>query len=272
MRALVVRTLLVAAGCSLLASRQVSAAAPFVPPPPPPPAPPAPVTPVAPPAVEVAPPAPPAPPAPAAPAVEATAATDHQLVVGRWGIEARSLDRGELKRTPGNDLACNDNCPITINSIGVRRWATSRYAWSAGLALGVGGGSRYSADKDKVQSWDTYLGVGPTLGASFLLTEWKHLAVSFSPQLDALVFMPASSRSKTFLLDLRGVIEGELHLGFIDLPQLSVGLSSGLVASLKTVSQSKTTPTGTASQWSIGFSGPQTFWGLVTNMYLRFYF
>jgi hypothetical protein len=32
------------------------------------------------------------------------------------------------------------------------------------------------------------------------------------------------------------------------------------------------TASGTASDWSIGFSGPQTLWGLATNLYLRFYF
>jgi hypothetical protein len=123
-----------------------------------------------------------------------------------------------------------------------------------------------------VQSWDTYVGLGPTVGASFLLADWKHLAVAFSPQLDAVFFIPSASGPKTFLLDLRGLVEGELHLGFIDLPQLSVGVSSGLVASLQTTSHSADTASKTASKWSIGFSGPQSLWGLVTNMYLRFYF
>ncbi|HXU81867.1 MAG TPA: hypothetical protein VN914_10755, partial [Polyangia bacterium] len=201
---------------------------------------------------------------------------DHELVVGRWVIEARSLDRGVLLRSPGNDLGCNADptapCSLRLNSIGVRRWRTPSYAWSAGLALGAGGGSRYNSERMVVQSWDTYFGIGPTVGASFLLTDWRHLAVSFSPQLDAVIFIPRGTGPKTFLFDLRGLIEGELHMGFIDLPQLSVGLSSGLVASLQTTSKSQMTPSLTASKWDIGFSGPQTLWGLVTNMYLRFYF
>jgi hypothetical protein len=271
MRALVVRTLLVATGCLLLAPREGIAAPPFVPAPAPPapPAPPPPVVEVVPPPV---PPAPPAPPAPTPGTASSSSGTDHALVVGRWGIEARALDRGDLLRSPGNDLACNDKCAIPLNALSVRRWVNPHYAWSAGLALGAGGGSRYAADKMTVQTWDTYLGVGPTVGASFLLADWKHMAVSFSPQMDAVIFIPRSSGPKTFLFDLRGLIEGELHMGFIDLPQLSVGVSSGLVARLKTVSQSKMTASGTASDWSIGFSGPQTLWGLATNLYLRFYF
>jgi hypothetical protein len=196
--------------------------------------------------------------------------TDHDSIVGRWGVEARFL--GEFQRTPGNDLSCGADCPIRLNAMAVRKWSTSHYAWSAGLALGVGGGGRYDMTKGAVQSWDTYLGVGPTVGANFLLANWQHLAVSLSPQMDAVVFIPRGSGPKSFLLNLRGLIEGELHLGFIGIPQLSVGTSSGLVTSLKTVSKAAMTASGTSSQWDIGFSGPQSLWGLVTNAYLRFYF
>jgi len=123
-----------------------------------------------------------------------------------------------------------------------------------------------------VQTWDTYFGIGPSVGANFLVANWKHLAVSFSPQLDAVIFIPKGTGPKSFGVNLRGLIEGELHLGMIGVPQISVGTSTGLVASLNTVSRSEMTASGTASEWSIGFSGPQSLWGLVTNLYLRFYF
>jgi len=199
-----------------------------------------------------------------------SAGTDHDGIIGRWGVEARTL--GTFQRTPGNDLGCMADCPIRLNSMSVRKWSTNNYAWSAGLALGAGGGSRYEASNMMVQSWDTYLGIGPTVSASFLLANWKHLAVSLSPQLDMVIFIPKGTGPKSFLVNLRGLVEGELHLGMIGLPQMSVGTASGLVASLKTVSKSEMTASGTASQWDIGFSGPQSLWGLVTNMYLRFYF
>ena len=265
MPAFVVRTLLVAAGCLLLAPRQASAAPPFVPPAAPPPAPP--------PEVVVAPVAPPPPAPPSAGVVVAPASegnTDHDSIVGRWGVEARTL--GEFQRTPGNDLSCGNNCPIRLNAISVRKWSTNSYAWSAGLALGAGGGSRYEPTRMAVQTWDTYFGIGPTVGANFLVANWKHLAVSFSPQLDAVIFIPKGTGPKSFGVNLRGLVEGELHLGMIGVPQVSVGTSTGLVASLATVSRSEMTASGTASEWSIGFSGPQSLWGLVTNMYLRFYF
>jgi hypothetical protein len=38
------------------------------------------------------------------------------------------------------------------------------------------------------------------------------------------------------------------------------------------VTSAANSPGGLATQWDIGFSGPQSLWGLVTNVYLRFYF
>jgi hypothetical protein len=231
-----------------------------------PPLPPAP-EPVPPPPPETAPPSETVVPAPAPPA---GGPTDHDSVVGHWGIEAKQL--GAFQRTLGNDPTCGTDCPIPLNSFGVRRWHTSTYAWSAGLALAFGGGSR--ADSGAIKSWDTYFGIGPTVAASFLLTNWRHLAVSASPQLDAVLFMPRGSGPKTFLINARGLIEGELHLGFISLPEISVGVAGGLVASYMKVTKALTVPGGNAisSKWSIGFSGPQTLWGVVTNVFLRFYF
>jgi hypothetical protein len=202
----------------------------------------------------------------AAPAIAGTAGgTDHDQVVGHWGIEARQVAVGQ--KTLGQDLECG-TCTVPLNAFSVRRWSHARYAWSAGLVFGMGGGSRKVMPSN--QSWDTYLGVGPTLGANFLLTSWRHLAVSLAPQLDFVFFMPSGSGAKNFLVTLRGLIEGELHLGFIGVPQLSLGLASGLVVDYRGVTSAP--PGGTANQWSVGFAGPQSLWGLVTNMFVRFYF
>jgi hypothetical protein len=197
--------------------------------------------------------------------------SDHELVVGHWGIEARRI--ATSYRTAGNDPVCvldaSGGCPIYLNALSLRRWQTPTYGFSAGLVLATGGGSR--SENMVIKSWDTYFGIGPIVSASFLLSNWKHLAVSLSPQLDAVFFTPRGSGSKTFFLNARGLFEGELHLGFIGVPGLSLGLASGLEMSFRAVSNAAMAPGGVASQWDIGFSGPQSLWGLVTNMYLRFY-
>jgi hypothetical protein len=231
------------------------------PPPPPPPAPPA-VTPEpvpSPPLVTAAPPAP------------ISEHTDHDTIVGRWGVEAREV--AVFDRTLRQESGCDESCPVSLRSLGVRRWSRSKYAWHAGLALAIGGGS--SRRGGVSYSWDTFVGGGPTVGASFLLANWKHLAVSVGPQADVIFFAPSGKGSKSLLVQLRGTVEGEVHLGMIGLPAASVGVDSGLAASFLYASESKKDvppENATALKWSLGMTGPTALWDLVTKAFLRYYF
>jgi hypothetical protein len=224
-------------------------------------------------------PPPPAPPldavAPvvAPPAAAQPAGTDHDSIVGRWGIEVRRL--ATFQRTRGQELGCETDCPVDMNALSLRKWSRNDYAYSIGLALGAGGGSSRPVPTEGAKTWDTFMGFGPTLAANFLMADWKHLAVSFSPQFDFLFFLPSSKGSKSFLFNLRGVIEAELHLGMIGLPEASLAASSGLAASyLIATKDDKPMPVanGTASKWSVGFTGPGALWDLVTDIQLRYYF
>jgi hypothetical protein len=197
------------------------------------------------------------------------APTDHDGVVGRWGIEARRM--ATVQRTHGQDPTCGNDCPVDLNVFSVRRWVSRAYAYSLGLALVVGGGSTRSGSG--AETWDTYFGVGPTVGANFLMANFQHLAVSFAPQLDTAIFVPSSSAAKTLMVNARGLFEGELHLGFWGVPQLSVGVSSGLVGSFSYISSGKNNVNNgnPATVWTLSTTAPQSLWGLVTNMFVRFY-
>jgi hypothetical protein len=265
----------VAVGLSLtVGAGSMAAAQPYPPPPAAPvagPGGPVPATPAIPPAEAYPVAGPGGPVAVAAPGAPGEA-TDHDGIIGLWGIEARRI--GSFKKTAGEDIECPDPCRVELNSVGVRKWINPHYAYSVALALGVGGGARRATDQ--VETLDTYFGVGPSVGASFLLANWKHLAVSLSPQLDLIYFLPSGLGSKTFMFNLRGVVEGELHLGMIGLPQVSLGISTGLVASFLTASldekQQPPVANPIARRWSIGMTGPQSLWDLVTNATLRYYF
>lgn len=208
-----------------------------------------------------------------APTMGGVGTTDHDNVVGLWGIEARTI--GTFQRTLGQEAGCADSCPVDLNALSLRKWTTSKYAWSAGLALALGGGSGRDATATS-KTWDTYFGIGPTVGASFLLASWQHLAVSLAPALDAVYFIPSGKGSKSLLINLRGLVEGEVHLGMIGLPTASVGIASGLQASY--LYAGKDTKPGavntglTASKWSLSVNGPTALWDLVTKAYIRYYF
>jgi hypothetical protein len=197
--------------------------------------------------------------------------TDHQKVVGRWGIEARRLGSRNVSRlTPGCSDPLSDigRCTVNLNAIGVRRWMHEKYAWNAALVFATGGGSSMDA------SWDTYLGIGPSVGANFLLGQWKHMAVSALPQLDFVFFMPSSSGSKQFLVNVNALVEAEIQLGFIGLPGVSVGAAAGLVGTYMYAGESdrQGDERGSESMWSVGLRGPDTLWGLVETAFIRFYF
>ena len=243
------------------------------------PPPPTPVPPEA-PAPVPAPPPPYDPGVPAGPAVAAGHAaaeagtSDHDSIIGRWGIEARRL--GSFYRTQNQEPECPGACMADMNALSLRKWTAHDYAYSFGLALAAGGGATREMVTADAQTWDTYFGIGPTLGASFLLASWKHLAVSWGPQLDAVFFIPSGKGSKQLLIGLRGIVEGELHLGMIGLPAASVALQTGLQASylMATKDEKEGTPQRklTASRWTLGVTGPQSLWDLVTKMNLRYYF
>ncbi len=236
-----------------------------------PPLAPAPETPVAPPAATALPAA--AAPGSAAPPAESVgpiptsdetpAASDHDAVVGHLGIAARRLDPGPLPLLlrPGQGCAADmitPPCTVTMGAVGARYWMTRNVALNGYLALATGGGSVGSADLD------TYLGVGPIVGMTLLLGNWRHLAIGASPELAVVWFRPAGGDAdSTTLIELRAPIEGELHFGFIGVPALSIGLQAGVQVNYEHAPS--------AHLWSAGVIGAGSIWDALTNLYVRYY-
>ncbi len=235
---------------------------------------------VAPPETIVAPPAPPAAvaaPTVAPPSAEATvgagpiptsdetpAASDHDAVVGRVGVTARRLDPGPLPLAlrPGQGCAADlttTPCTVSLGALGARYWMSRNVALNGYLVLGTGGGSLGGQDLD------TYLGVGPIVGMTLLLANWKHLAIGASPELAVVWFRPAGSDTgSTTLFQLRASIEGELHFGFIGVPALSISLQAGAQVLYERA------PAG--HLWSVGVLGGGSIWDALSTIDVRYYF
>ena len=196
---------------------------------------------------------------------ETPAPSDHDAVVGRIGIEVRRFDPGPMPLALRDGLGCpmggagTAACEVTMGALAARYWWTRNLALNAGAAFAVGGG------RNDTQSLDTYLGVGPIVGMSLLLGNWKHLAISASPELALVWFKPAvgSDSGSTTVFALHGALEAETHLGFIGVPALSIGLLAGLAFEYESASSTRL--------WSVGVLGGNSIWGALSNLFIRYY-
>lgn len=210
-----------------------------------------------------------APPAPAprgvAPVPTGDAApfsSDHDVVVGRVGVSARRLDTGPVALALRPQLGCaaaaGVSCTVSVGALGARYWTSRNLALNGALALAAGGGSSGSA------SLDTYLGVGPILGVSLLLANWRHLSVLASPELAFLWFRPAGGdTSSTVMFDVQAALEAELHFGFIGVPALSISLLAGAAVHYEGAPG--------VHVWSAGVIGGGSAWNALTTLSLRYY-
>ncbi|HXU02010.1 MAG TPA: hypothetical protein VN903_13650 [Polyangia bacterium] len=195
---------------------------------------------------------------------ETAAASDHDAVVGHVGVEVRRFDPGPMPLALRDGLGCpaggagTPACEVTMGALAARYW------WTRNMALNVGAAFALGSGRTDTRSLDTYLGIGPIVGLSLLLGNWRHLAVSASPELALVWFKPAvGSDGSTTVLALHGVLEAEVHLGFIGVPALSVGLLAGLGFEYESVAASRV--------WSVGVLGGNSVWGALSNLFVRYY-
>jgi len=196
------------------------------------------------------------------PTADATpAASDHDAIVGHVGIEARRFDPGPLPLTLRAGLGCplGATCDVSMGVLSVRYWWTRNLAWNAGVAFAAGGG------RTGTVTLDTYYGAGPIAGLSVLLGNWRHVAISASPELAFVWFRPGAPEvgGRTTMVSFRGALEAELHFGFVGVPALSIGLIAGMRFQYESAAGTRL--------WSVGVIGDGSVWDALTNLYVRYY-
>ena len=204
-------------------------------------------------------------PGPVLTADQTPAASDHDAVVGHVGIQASRFDPGPLPLILQPGVGCpagaagTPPCDVTMGSLGARYWWSRNLALNAGAVFAVGGG------RAAMQSMDTHVGLGPIVGLTLLLGNWRHLAISANPELAYVWFSPGGKGAggDSTILALRAALEAEVHLGFIGVPALSVGLLAGMGFQYESA--------GDTRVWSIGVLGGDSIWGALSNVFVRYY-
>src|SRR5262249_13140203 len=148
------------------------------------------------------------------------------------------------------------DCQVTMGAIGARYWWTRNLALNGGVAFAVGGG------RDGMTTRETHLGVGPIVGLSLLVGNWKHLAISASPELAYVYFRPGGEGAgpNVHVVALRAALEAEVHFGFVGVPALSIGLLAGMGFQYQGA--------GDTRSWSIGVLGGDSIWGALSNLFV----
>jgi len=191
--------------------------------------------------------------------------SDHDAVLGHFGIAARHFDPGPLPLALAPGISCPTSgadtsaCEVAMGTLAVRYWWTRNLAFNGGVAFAVGGG------RDAMQSLDTHIGIGPIVGISLLIANWRHLAISATPELAYIWFRPGGTGAgaNTKMIAFQGALEAEVHLGFVGVPALSVGLLAGMGLQYESA--------GDTSVWAIGVLGGDSVWGALSNLFVRYY-
>jgi hypothetical protein len=182
--------------------------------------------------------------------------------VGHFGLEVRRIDTAPFPLALRPDIGCpaaqTTPCTVNLGALSIHYWRTRNLALTAGLALGFGGG------RDAGRALDTYKAVGPIVGMSLLLGNWRHLAIAASPEASFVWFSSGSDAlGSTTLVTVRGVVEGELHFGFVGVPALSLGMDAGLGF--------RWVDANGARVWSLGVVGPGGIASVLSDIFVRYY-
>lgn len=272
---------------------------------------PAPTPPVAPPPPVMPPPAAPVPPAPPSkavavpdkpmtsePAPDANApTTDHQLVVGTFGLgyvgshrvplpSAVPVGRGDQAGMIPNDKLVLQQ--MLVPMVGMRRWFSKRTAFDAAVGVSVSGGSRGAeyGDTTAALNKSTLFALSVQAGVPITIADTRHMAFMLIPQVtlgfatsdvaaEFLENAPPSAKLRGGAFDAGVRAGAELHFGFIGLPRLSLQAGVGLFLHTEWSSASVSNQSLKDTTVSLGFGSTGNPWDIFSgaaNVSARYYF
>ena len=143
-----------------------------------------------------------------------------------------------------------------------------RYWWTRNLALQRRRSrSRAAAGATGAQALDTYLGVGPIVGLTLLLGNWRHLAVAASPELALVWFKPErrADSGSTTMLALRAALEARAAL------RASSACRRCRSACSRACGFQYESVRGHPRSGRSACIGGDSVWGALSNLFVRYY-
>ncbi|CAN5837255.1 hypothetical protein BH11MYX4_BH11MYX4_10760 [soil metagenome] len=172
--------------------------------------------------------------------------SDHEKVVGHFGVGYLGLTNIPIGTGGAVATAAVPRGNVAAPVIGVRYWLTEKLGLDLGIGLGITGGSQEQVTGNNTNSQDQagVFGLAFHGGVPLVLGHQKHYKFLLIPELNigfaTQTETPANPTgapttagdiSRTgFHLDLGARIGTEIHFGFIGVPQLSLQATVGLLA------------------------------------------
>jgi len=232
----------------------------------------------------------PTPPTTTAPvsAPKAAGGSDHSQMVGRMGIGWFGLSNVPIATgTPGgsaDDPAINAGAPTTVATpaIGVRMWMNEKIGLDIGAGFSIATGSARTVttgiDKATVFSFLAHGGLPVSLATG------KHISLQLIPEMNigfavssvepAQQINPPPNASLTGVrLDLGARIGGEVHFGFMDIPELSLEGTVGAFLTYQATNASVGEVFATQHNLLVTTASYQNPWDIFTSsVRARYYF
>jgi hypothetical protein len=184
-------------------------------------------------------------PPPPAPAAEAQGASDHDAVVGRVGVGflgRRTMRLGD-SLDPGDPTWPNGSTEIEAPVIGIRYWVQQMVGIDAGIGFLITSGEATLSPPGAPSVTNDEAGITAFIlhaGVPLSLTSAQHFSFQIVPELNVGfasqtvkpqpgAMEPFDLERKGFHFDIGARAGAEIHFGFMDIPQLSLQGSVGIV-------------------------------------------
>jgi hypothetical protein len=214
--------------------------------------------------------------------------TDHNLMVGKFGISWFGVSSIPIATgTPagsGDDPEIAPGAPASVSTpaIGLRYWLNDRIGIDAGAGLSIAAGDARNVtsgvDKQTVFSMLAHAGM------PFNVASGKHISLQLIPEMNLGFAVssveptqqpnpPPNATLTGVRLDVGARLGGEVHFGFMDIPELSLEGSVGLFLTYQATKAE--VATAFASQYNIlvTTAAYQNPWDIFTSyVRARYYF
>lgn len=213
---------------------------------------------------------------------EGDAGTDHEKFVGHLAIGY--MGTSQIPIAQGNPLAMARG-NVTTPYIGARYWISPMLGLDLGLGLGIASSSATVSQAGVSTTTDapSIFGFGLKAGIPLALAYSKHFTFEAIPEITfgyagSTVKNPVAGGPDNNLsgvrFDLGARAGGEVHFGFIGVPQLSLQATIGIAFRYESIKASLSDNTVSASQSGVGFGTTvqDAPWAIFTNNISALYY